>query len=183
MMLVNPVQTYKRAFIMNLFISDFLGAAAIGLGATLIMDLWALFSHKYLGLTPPNYCLVGRWFRYMPDGKWRHYNIAKSQAKWGECAVGWLIHYGIGAVYGIALVALTSGDWRYHPNIWIALGFGVATLVFPFLVMQPSFGLGFFSARVANPLQARLKSLFAHAAFGGGLYISANLINVVTAVT
>lgn len=163
---------------MNPTLFDFLGAAIIGLSATLIMDFWAFFSRKYLGLTPPNYCLVGRWFCYMPKGKWVHHNIVKSTALPGECAVGWLAHYVIGAIYGMALVALTSGEWRHDPSLHVALGFGVATLAFPFLVMQPSFGLGIFSSRALNPREARLKSLLAHIAFGVGLYISAVSLNV-----
>lgn len=163
---------------MNPTVSHLFGAAIIGLGATLIMDFWALFSRRYLGFAPPNYCLVGRWFCYMPEGKWVHHNIAKSAAMPGECAVGWLAHYAIGAIYGMALVGLTSGEWRHDPSLHVAVGFGVATLTFPFLVMQPSFGFGTFSSRTVNPREARLKSLLAHIAFGVGLYISAASLNV-----
>lgn len=165
---------------MNPLVSDLLGAAIIGIGATLIMDFWAFFSRRYLGFAPPNYCLVGRWFCHMSAGKWRHQNIVKSAAVPGECRIGWFIHYAIGALYGMALVALTSGEWRQAPDFQLALIFGVATLVFPFLVMQPSFGFGIFSSRVANPREARMKSVLAHTAFGIGLYVSTKLLEAVS---
>lgn len=162
---------------MNTLVIEMFGAAVIGLGATAVMDFWSLLSRQYLNMALPNYCFVGRWFCHMKDGRWRHSNITKAVARRGECAVGWLAHYVIGAVYGIALAALTLGEWLHRPSLWVALVFGVGTLAFPFLVMQPAFGFGFFSARVADPKQARVKSFSAHIAFGGGLYLSALLLN------
>jgi hypothetical protein len=43
--------------------------------------------------------------------------------------------------------------------------------------MQPLFGLGIAASRVANPTQARLRSLMNHAAFGVGLYIFGLLVS------
>jgi hypothetical protein len=43
----------------------------------------------------------------------------------------------------------------------------------PFLVMQPSFGLGIAASRAPSPTQARLRSLMAHIVFGVGLYVCA----------
>ena len=38
---------------------------AVGLGATAVLDLWSLLLKRWLGVPSPNYCLVGRWLRYM----------------------------------------------------------------------------------------------------------------------
>ena len=38
---------------------------------------------------------------------------------------------------------------------------------------SPSFGLGIAASRAPQPMQARLRSLMAHTAFGVGLYVSA----------
>jgi hypothetical protein len=43
----------------------------------------------------------------------------------------------------------------------------------PWLVMQPSFGLGIAASKAPNPTQARLKSLMTHTVFGVGLYLCA----------
>jgi len=76
-------------------------------------------------------------------------------------------------VYALALVALVSGGWLAHPTLLPALLFGVGTVLVPFLLMQPAFGLGIAASRAPNPTQARLRSLMAHTAFGVGLYVSA----------
>ena len=153
--------------------SYFLSAVAVGAGATLFMDLWALFLKQAFRVPAPNYCLVGRWFSHMPEGTFRHASIAAAPQKQSECAVGWIAHYVIGIAYALALVALASGRWLAEPTLLPALLFGVGTVLAPFLVMQPSFGLGIASSRAPNPNQARLRSLMAHVAFGVGLYICA----------
>src|SRR5881397_2195895 len=79
-------------------------AVVIGLGATLFIDLWALFLKRAFGTPSANYCLVGRWFRHMPEGRFMHANIANSTQKSFECAVGWIAHYVIGVIYGLVLV-------------------------------------------------------------------------------
>ena len=150
-----------------------LWAAAVGLGATLLMDISALFVNRAFGTVPANYCLVGRWFCHMPLGVFRHSNIADATKRRFECAVGWIAHYVIGAFYAIVLVAITSSDWLIHPTLVPALLFGVVSVVVPFLIMQPSFGMGVAAAKTPNPTQARLKSLMAHTVFGVGLYASA----------
>jgi hypothetical protein len=46
----------------------------------------------------------------------------------------------------------------------------------PWLVMQPSFGLGIAASKAPKPTQARLKSLMTHTVFGLGLYLWAVLL-------
>jgi len=157
-------------------------AVVIGLGATLFIDLWALFLKRAFGTPSANYCLVGRWFRHMPEGRFMHANIANSTQKSFECAVGWIAHYVIGVIYGLVLVALASVDWLTRPTFLPALLFGVGTVLIPFLVMQPSFGLGIAASRTPNPTQARLRSLMAHTAFGVGLYVCAVGVSYVVPV-
>ena len=149
------------------------GAVVVGLGATLFMDLWALFLKRAFSVASANYCLVGRWFRHMPEGTFVHASIANASRKRFECTVGWIAHYVTGAVYALALVALVSGGWLARPTLLPALLFGVGTVLVPFLLMQPSFGLGIAASRTPNPTQARLRSLMAHIAFGVGLYVCA----------
>ena len=150
-----------------------LSAVAVGLGATLFMDLWALLLKRFFGTPSANYCLVGRWFRHMPGGTFVHTSIANSSPKHFECAVGWIAHYLIGVVYALVLVALVSADWLMRPTLLPALLFGICTVLIPFLVMQPSFGMGIAAARAPSPTHARLRSLMAHIAFGVGLYVCA----------
>ena len=151
----------------------FLSAVAVGLGATLFMDLWALFLKRAFSAPAANYCLVGRWFRHMPEGTFMHASIANASKKRFECTLGWIAHYVIGVVFALVLVALVSGSWLAQPTLLSALLFGVGTVLAPFLIMHPSFGLGIAASRTPNPTQARLRSLMAHTAFGVGLYVCA----------
>ena len=149
------------------------GAIAIGIGATLVMDLWNLFLKRTFGIPSLNYCLLGRWLRHMPGGTFRHANISAAPQKPFECTIGWTAHYTIGVAFALVFVALTSGDWLMRPTLVLALLYGIGTVVFPFFIMQPSLGLGVAASRTPKPMQARLKSLVTHTVFGVGLYLCA----------
>ena len=153
--------------------SYLIGATAIGIGATLIMDLWNLFLKRAFSIPSLNYCLLGRWLRHMPGGVFWHASITAAPQKRFECTVGWVSHYTIGIVFALAFVVLTSGEWLARPTLLPALLYGIGTVVFPFFIMQPSFGLGIAAARTPKPMHARLKSLVTHTVFGVGLYVCA----------
>ena len=150
-----------------------LGAVVIGLGATLMMDLWNLFLKRSFGIPSLNYCLLGRWLRHMPAGTLRHASINAARQKPFECQVGWISHYTIGVAFALAFVVLASNEWLARPTLLPALLYGIATVVFPFFIMQPSLGLGIAASRTPKPAQARLKSLVTHTVFGVGLYVCA----------
>jgi len=149
----------------------------IGLGATLTFDIWALFLKHAFKITPSNICLVGRWLRYMPEGTFMHLHIASTPQKSAECTLGWIAHYMIGISFAIAFVSIVGNNWLQHPTLIPAIVFGVVTVVGPFFIMQPSFGLGFAASKTSNPANARVRSLMNHTAFGAGLYLFALLVN------
>ena len=150
-----------------------LGAIAVGIGATLFMDLWNLFLKRAFSIPSLNYCLLGRWLRHMPAGTFRHASIAAAPQQSFECIVGWMAHYTICVVFALVLVILTSGEWLARPTLLLALLYGIGTVVFPFFIMQPSLGLGVAASRTPKPMQARLKSIVTHTVFGVGLYVCA----------
>ncbi len=151
--------------------------AGIGIGATAILDICMLLLTTVSNAPSPNYCLVGRWFRYMPEGVFRHRNIAASPEKRLECVVGWIAHYLIGVAFATGFVAIAPIDWLRQPTLVPPLLFGVVTVAVPYLIMQPAFGLGLAASKAPNPTGARLRSLMAHAVFGIGLYISARALS------
>jgi len=159
-----------------------IGVVAVGLGATLVMDLWAVSLKRAFAIPSPNYCLVGRWLRHVTNGAFKHASIAAAARKPAECTIGWIAHYTIGVLFALALVALVTPQWLRSPTLVPALMFGIATVGFPFFIMHPSFGLGIASAKAPNPMQARLRSLMNHAAFGVGLYVSALVISSIIEV-
>jgi hypothetical protein len=127
----------------GLAVEHIIGAIAVGIGATLVMDLWNLFLRRAFSIASLNYCLLGRWVRHLSEGTLRHASISAAPPRPHECTVGWVAHYTIGVV--------------------LAVGF----------ILQPAFGLGMAASRTPNPARARLKSLATHSVFGVGLYLSA----------
>ena len=158
---------------MSIEASYILPAVAIGIGATLLMDLWNLFLKRVFDVASLNYCLLGRWLRHMLGGTFSHASITAAPQKPFECAVGWIAHYTIGIVFALVFVVLASGAWLARPTFLPALLYGIGTVVFPFFIMQPSLGLGIAASRTPKPMHARLKSLVTHSVFGVGLYLCA----------
>lgn len=162
---------------MNDLILSFMSAVLMGLGATLTFDLWGLFLKRVFNIPSSNICLVGRWLGYVPEGIFQHTNIGSAPIKRGECMLGWIAHYSIGMSFAIAFVVFAGSGWLRHPTPIPAILFGVATVLAPFLILQPLFGYGLAASKTSNPRQARLRSLMNHTAFGVGLYLFAWLAN------
>jgi hypothetical protein len=162
---------------MNKSMLYILSPIVIGIGATLTFDLWTLFLQHAFKIAPSNFCLVGRWLRYMPEGIFRHENISSTPQKSAECTVGWVAHYVIGSVFAIAFFVFVGKDWLQHPALVPALVFGLSTVSMPFMIMQPAFGLGIAASKASNPAQARLRSLMNHTVFGAGLYLFGLLVS------
>jgi hypothetical protein len=150
-------------------------AIVIGLGATLTIDLWALLLRRVFGVRSLDYCLLGRWVLHMPR-RFAHENIAAAARKRHECAVGWTVHYAIGAVFALVFVWLMTSRWLERPTLLPALAFGIVTVLVPFLTMQPALGFGVASSKTPHPARARVKSLLTHAVFGLGLWAWALLL-------
>ena len=153
-----------------------LTAIAIGLGATLLIDLWALLLRRAFDVRSLNYCLLGRWVLHIPHGRIVHESIAAAPGKPFECKVGWTTHYMIGATFAVVFVWLASVGWLARPTLLPAVAFGIATVLVPFFTMQPALGLGIASSKTPHPNKARLKSVMTHTVFGVGLWIWAHLL-------
>jgi hypothetical protein len=145
-------------------------ALVIGVGATVLIDLWAIARRRAFNIAPPNYGLVGRWFAHLAHGQFRHVSIAAASAVRGERAIGWIAHYVIGFAFAGLLLAVWGLAWVRHPTLGPALLVGIGTLAAPFLVMQPAMGAGVAASRTPRPGAARLQSVVTHTVFGLGLY-------------
>lgn len=148
-------------------------ATLIGIGATAVMDIWALFLKKTFNIIGLDYAMVGRWIGHMPNGRISHKGIKNSGAIRGEAIIGWTAHYLIGIVFAAALLLIWGISWVENPSLIPAVTIGLSSLVFPLFIMQPCFGMGVAASKLPKPHIARLKSLMAHFTFGLGLYISA----------
>lgn len=158
---------------MNPTLAIALDALAIGIGASLVMDLFILARKRLLGVPSLDYAMVGRWLGHIPRGRLRHTAIAAAAPIAGERALGWATHLAIGVAFAALLPALWGTDWLRTPTPGPALLIGLVTLAAPFLVLQPALGAGIAAARTPRPNIARLNSLTVHLAFGLGLYLAA----------
>lgn len=147
-------------------------ALVLGVGATAFMDIIALLQRRLFGIPSLNYAMVGRWIGHLPRGTFIHRPIGISRPVRGEAALGWGAHYLIGVLFAAMFLALAGADWLNRPAIMPALVFGVATVLVPFLVLQPGLGAGIAARKTPEPNTAWLRSLFAHCSFGVGLWVT-----------
>jgi hypothetical protein len=157
-----------------------LDALAVGAGATVVMDAWMAVRKRLLGIAPPDYRMVGRWFAHMPRGRFRHARIADAAPVAGEGALGWAVHYATGAAFAAVLLAACGAGWARSPTLAPALLVGLASVAAPFLVMQPAMGAGIAASRTPRPAAARLQSITTHLIFGFGLYAAAAVLASLT---
>lgn len=151
-----------------------LRAVLIGVGATVVMDLWAALLRR-IGVPSLNFAMVGRWFGHFPRGRFVHDSIAKATPISGELVIGWSAHYAIGITFSALLLAVWGLDWARQPTLLPPLIVGLVTLVAPFFLMQPGMGLGIAASKTPNPNGARARSVVTHMVFGVGMYGSALL--------
>lgn len=145
----------------------------IGVVATLLTDLWNLLLKHGFNIQSLNFCFLGRWILYIPNGTFRHNSIKIATPKPFECVIGWIAHYSIGIVLTLLFIILAPGDWINQPTLLPALLYGICTVIFPLFILQPSLGLGMASSKTPNPTLARIKSIVTHIIFGVGLWLSA----------
>ncbi len=157
---------------MNTLTENIVRVAWIGIGATATMDLWLLLLQR-LGVPSLNFAMIGRWVGHWRRGVWRHEAIAKAAPVQGELVLGWLVHYATGVTFAGLLVGIFGMQWTLSPTLLPALGVGMATVIAPWLLMQPAMGAGIASSRTPSPARNRARSLVNHAIFGFGLYAAA----------
>jgi hypothetical protein len=152
-----------------------MGAVLIGIGGTVILDLWAALLQRFFGVPATNWAMVGRWVGHMPRGRLIHYNIGKAAPVSGEQAIGWVVHYAIGIAYGLVLVGLWGAGWLQQPTLLPPMILALGLLVAPYFIMMPGMGLGIAGARTPTPNITRLKSVVGHSVFGLGMYLTAKV--------
>lgn len=151
-------------------------AAAIGVGATALMDIWAIILNKAFGRALPNWGMVGRWVGHIGKGRLFHDDIAKAAPIANELAIGWVFHYAVGIAYGLLLVAIVGAGWLSAPTFLPAFILGIVTVAAGWFLLSPGMGGGWAASKAPNPMQVRGLNLVAHTVFALGLYGTALLV-------
>ena len=143
---------------------------AMGIGATLVIDLWATLLKHGFGIMPTNWAIVGRWFAGIPRGRLRLQTNSGGKPVRYELQLGWIAHYAVGICY--AFTYMTIMRIASTPvSLSTALVFGLATVLAPWLVLMPGLGKGWFAAATPKPVLIRLLNIVVHLIFGAGLYV------------
>lgn len=142
---------------------------AMGLGATLAIDLWAQLLRRAAGIGSTDWALVGRWVAGFAHGHLQLQAGELERRKRGDSLLGWLIHYAVGIGYALIYLALAKS---HGVSLISALLFGGVTVLAPWLVLQPGLGKGWFASATPRPSRTRLLNLATHLLFGAGLYLT-----------
>jgi hypothetical protein len=148
----------------------------MGVGGTILMDIWAYILHFVFKQPAPNWGPPGRWFWHLPKGKVFHDSIANATPYKNEVALGWFMHYAIGVLYGIILALVVTPLWFAEPHFiqpWIV---GIVTVGAGWFLLQPGLGLGWAASKTPNPTKVRVLNLVAHTIFALGMFLSALLL-------
>lgn len=148
----------------------------IGIGATVLMDIWSVTLHLAFGQAKPNWAPGGRWFRHLANGRVFHDSIATAEPYDHELALGWIGHYVVGILFGIILVLAMGPGWLAAPTFLPAWIWGIITIGAGWFLMQPGMGLGWAASKTPNPTKVRLMGFLAHTVFALGLWGTALII-------
>ena len=80
-----------------------------------------------------------------------------------------------GIAFALLFILVVGVQWLEAPTLSSALGFGAATVLSPWLLLQPALGAGLASAKTPRPWLSRAASLATHLVFGAGLYLCAKV--------
>ncbi|WPE20064.1 DUF2938 domain-containing protein [Shinella zoogloeoides] len=153
-----------------------LKGVAIGIGATVLMDVWAVVLWKVFRQGRPNWAPVGRWFWHLKDGTVFHDDIGRAEPYAAELALGWIGHYAVGILYGVILALVMGAGWFAAPTFLPAWILGIVTVGAGWFLLQPGLGIGVAASKLPNANTVRALNLVAHTVFALGLYGTALLL-------
>ena len=158
-------------------IDFFWSSLLIGIGATALMDVWAILLNKGFSIPLPNWGLVGRWFCHLPSGKVFHDDITRAEPYSNELTVGWIAHYLVGILYAGVLVWCGGAAWLAAPTFLPAWIVGIVTIGAGWFLLQPGMGAGWAASKKPNANQIRMLNFLTHTVFAAGLYGTALLLS------
>jgi hypothetical protein len=149
-----------------------------GVAATFTMDLLGSASRR-LGLTAgAKGSWVGRWYLGIPRGRFAHRDIAAAPERAGEERAALVGHYLIGVVLTVFYIFVARRLGVPPGSLVAALGYGLATCVFPWFLVYPALGFGPFGVTGRPELKLFTSSVANHLFYGLGLWWSANLFGL-----
>jgi hypothetical protein len=153
-------------------------AVCAGVAATVTMDVLGSWARRAGLAAGAKGQWVGRWYLGIVRGQFAHSDIAAAPELAGEQRAALVGHYIIGIV--LAVVYVFGAGWLgISPGgLLVALGYGLATCVFPFFLVYPALGYGAFGLQGPQELKLFTTSVLNHLFYGFGLWWAANLLQL-----
>ena len=145
----------------------------MGLAGTVAMDIWAWLLARFAIAPFPNWAMPGRWLAHTVKGRVFHEDIGAATPVRGELALGWLLHYGVGVIYGVVFAHLAGVVWVAKPDFLTVWVFSLITIAAGWFLLQPGMGLGWAASKTPNPWKVRGMGLIAHTVFATGMWLVA----------
>ena len=150
-----------------------------GVIATMSMDVLTAVASGLRVAAPLSPNVVGRWFASVAHAHPFHRDIALAAPARHEFAIALPVHYAIGTFLTALFVLMAARIGWQTKSLLPALAFGVSTSVFPWLLMFPAMGYGFFGAHGPAGTRLFVSSLVSHVFFGWGLWIAVRMMALV----
>ncbi|MCG6949235.1 MAG: DUF2938 domain-containing protein [Acidobacteria bacterium] len=153
-------------------------AGGVGVAATATMDVLAIIARRLGLIVGARGIWVGRWYLGLFQGRFVHPNISTAPEQAGEKRAALIGHYLIGIV--LAVLYVFGARWldTSPGGIVNALGYGLATCAFPWFLLFPAMGFGWFGRKGPAELRLFTTSVLNHLFYGFGLWWSANLLGL-----
>lgn len=149
----------------------------IGVLATIIMDLLSTIVYKLRLIAPLPRRLIGRWFASVPKGQMFVRDIGKLAPVNHEVMIALSVHYVIGIILALMYLVVSSILGLSPRSLLLALGFALCTNVFPWFLMFPAMGYGWFGSHGPVGTRLFLSSLVSHCFYGVGLWLGASILS------
>ena len=158
--------------------ASMLAGALVGVVGTVTMDVLAGASRKFGVTAGAKGQWVGRWYLGIARGQFVHSNIAAAPEQPGEKRAALIGHYVIGVTLAV-LYVIGAGWLGLSPSsFFVAVGYGLATSVFPWFLLFPALGFGLFGREGPPELRLFTSSLLNHLFYGLGLWWIAKLLRL-----
>ncbi|MBT0729888.1 DUF2938 family protein [Rosenbergiella nectarea] len=143
----------------------------VGIGSTLVLDLWGMLLFKLKGTAPTDWGNVGRWLLGLRQGTW----VAIQQDTRPPSAVeklsGWTFYYLVGVAYAVILVIGWGMPFIQAPTLlpFILVGIVLSSIA-GLMLFMPAMGAGFCGRKIPNRGAAIIMMVIAHTVFALGQY-------------
>lgn len=146
----------------------------VGIGSTVVLDLWGVLSGRLGWLSGTHWPSVGRWILGLPAGRLVFDGADGRPFTALETATGWVFHYGVGLAYAAMLPLFWGTGFLQSPTVLPVFLIGVvASTLAGLVILMPGMGGGVFARKLPNAAAKNLYVLVTHIIFAVAQYLLA----------